>query len=202
MNPDVTVRGRGVMEKCTYCVQRIERAAHPRRGSTGRQSRTASVTACQQACPTNAIAFGTSTTRQPQVAAARTTAPLRHAPRAEHPAAHRVPDARSRTPTRSSADATPDRPAAARRRARAAPALDGQHDDATLDRSLLAPRLGAARHGWLVAFAIARAGVLAISESRHPGRRASAPGATTSPSAGPSTSSTSSGGSVSATPGR
>ncbi|HUJ29131.1 MAG TPA: 4Fe-4S dicluster domain-containing protein [Myxococcales bacterium] len=57
-NPDVTVRSRGVMEKCTYCVQRIERA----RISTRLQERNIRDgevrTACQQACPSNAIAFG------------------------------------------------------------------------------------------------------------------------------------------------
>ena len=53
-NPDVTVRGRGVMEKCTYCVQRIERARH-----TTRKGQPLDVqTACQQACPTRAIVFG------------------------------------------------------------------------------------------------------------------------------------------------
>jgi molybdopterin-containing oxidoreductase family iron-sulfur binding subunit len=53
-NPDVTVRGRGVMEKCTYCVQRIERARH-----TTRKGQPLEVqTACQQACPTRAIVFG------------------------------------------------------------------------------------------------------------------------------------------------
>jgi len=57
-NPDVTVRGRGVMEKCTYCVQRISRAQH----TADRESRPISdgevVTACQSACPTRAINFG------------------------------------------------------------------------------------------------------------------------------------------------
>jgi Fe-S-cluster-containing dehydrogenase component len=57
-NPDVTVRGRGVMEKCTYCIQRISRA---RRGAE-KEHRTIRdgevVTACQAACPTRAINFG------------------------------------------------------------------------------------------------------------------------------------------------
>ena len=58
-NPDVTVRSRGVMEKCTYCVQRIERAPRSIRGSPSRRIRDGEVlTACQQACPTGAIVFG------------------------------------------------------------------------------------------------------------------------------------------------
>jgi Fe-S-cluster-containing dehydrogenase component len=58
MNPDVTVRSRGVMEKCTYCTQRIE-AAHVAADKENRALRTDEVvTACQQACPTSAIVFG------------------------------------------------------------------------------------------------------------------------------------------------
>jgi len=57
-NPDVTLRSRGVMEKCTYCTQRIE-AAHAAADKEGRDLREGDiVTACQSACPTEAIVFG------------------------------------------------------------------------------------------------------------------------------------------------
>jgi Fe-S-cluster-containing dehydrogenase component len=67
-NPDVTVRMRGVMEKCTYCVQRIKAKAIDRKNNGHPAVETDSVvTACQQACPTQAIVFGNLNDAQAQV---------------------------------------------------------------------------------------------------------------------------------------
>ena len=57
-NPEVTLRSRGVMEKCTYCTQRISAARRDAEKSGLPPSETQVVTACQSACPAAAISFG------------------------------------------------------------------------------------------------------------------------------------------------
>ncbi len=75
-NPDVTVRARGVMEKCTFCIQRIREGQIAAR-LDGRALGAGEVrTACQQACPTEAIVFGSATDPADPVT------PLRDHPRA------------------------------------------------------------------------------------------------------------------------
>jgi molybdopterin-containing oxidoreductase family iron-sulfur binding subunit len=58
LNPDVTVRGKGVMEKCTFCVQRIREAEHRARAEGREVNADEFTTACAQACPSRAIVFG------------------------------------------------------------------------------------------------------------------------------------------------
>jgi Fe-S-cluster-containing dehydrogenase component/anaerobic selenocysteine-containing dehydrogenase len=68
-NPEVTVRKRGVIEKCTFCVQRINYARSKAKMEGRRIQDTELMTACQQACPTRAIVFGDLNNPESQVLA-------------------------------------------------------------------------------------------------------------------------------------
>jgi len=70
-NPDVTVRSRGVMEKCTYCVQRISRARIAADVERRELRDGDVVTACQAACPSQAIVFGNIADPESRVAKAK-----------------------------------------------------------------------------------------------------------------------------------
>ena len=89
----MTVRSRGVMEKCTYCVQRINHARIAAKIDGGRPvGGDEVVTACQAACPTRAIVFGNMTDPQSSVMQLKDSpAQLRAPDRAEHAAADHVP---------------------------------------------------------------------------------------------------------------
>ena len=77
LNPDVTTRSRGVMEKCTFCVQRVQEGKLEAK-IENRPLKDGDVkTACQQACPTNAIVFGNVNDKTSQITGMRTNNPQR-----------------------------------------------------------------------------------------------------------------------------
>jgi molybdopterin-containing oxidoreductase family iron-sulfur binding subunit len=66
-NPDVTVRSRGIMEKCTFCVQRINEAKSQAKDKKTMIKDGDFKTACQQTCPVDAISFGNINDKDSQV---------------------------------------------------------------------------------------------------------------------------------------
>jgi len=82
LNPDVTVRSRGVMEKCSFCVQRLQDGKlkakkESRPLKSGENNEWDVKTACQQACPTDAIVFGNVNDKHSAITMTRTENPLR-----------------------------------------------------------------------------------------------------------------------------
>jgi molybdopterin-containing oxidoreductase family iron-sulfur binding subunit len=77
LNPDVTVRSRGVMEKCTFCIQRIQEAKLKAKVERREYQDGDMQTACQQACPTRAIEFSNVNDKDSQVTKIRTQSPGR-----------------------------------------------------------------------------------------------------------------------------
>ena len=113
-NPDVTVRSRGVMEKCTYCVQRISQARIAAK-LDDRQIRDGEIlTACQAACPTNAIVFGNINDPESQVSRQKSSprnytllAELTNRPRTSYLALVRNPNTELEAPQAVATDGEP-----------------------------------------------------------------------------------------------
>lgn len=77
LNPDVTVRSRGVMEKCTFCVQRLQSAKLDAKAENRPLRDGEARTACQMACPTEAIIFGNVHDTESQISKEREVHPQR-----------------------------------------------------------------------------------------------------------------------------
>ena len=69
LNPDVTVRSRGVIETCSFCVQRIQEGKLTAKKENRPLRDGEVVSACQTACPTHAITFGDRNNKESEVAA-------------------------------------------------------------------------------------------------------------------------------------
>ena len=72
LNPDVTVRSRGVIEKCSFCVQRLQEAKLTAKKDSRPMVDADIKTACQQACPANAIVFGNVNDKESAIRKVRT----------------------------------------------------------------------------------------------------------------------------------
>ncbi len=77
LNPDVTVRSRGVMEKCTFCIQRLQLAKLDAKKENRILKDGDAKTACQMACPTTAIVFGNAHDKESMVTKVRNDNPQR-----------------------------------------------------------------------------------------------------------------------------
>jgi len=77
LNPDVTVRSRGVIEKCTFCVQRLQAGKLLAKKENRVLVDDDAKTACQQACPANAIEFGNVNNKQSVISQLRRSNPYR-----------------------------------------------------------------------------------------------------------------------------
>ncbi|MFZ6025989.1 MAG: TAT-variant-translocated molybdopterin oxidoreductase [Bacteroidota bacterium] len=77
LNPDVTVRSRGVIEKCSFCVQRLQESKLKAKKDSRPLVDSDIKVACQQACPTNAITFGNANDKHSAITMVRTENPNR-----------------------------------------------------------------------------------------------------------------------------
>ncbi|MEN9598275.1 MAG: hypothetical protein RL596_586, partial [Bacteroidota bacterium] len=77
LNPDVTVRSRGVIEKCSFCVQRLQEGKLKAKKDSRPLSDSDVKVACQQACPTHAITFGNANSKESAITMVRKDSPNR-----------------------------------------------------------------------------------------------------------------------------
>ena len=77
LNPDVTVRSRGVIEKCSFCVQRLQEAKLTAKKDSRPLEDGDLKVACQQACPTHAITFGNANNKESAITKVRVDNPNR-----------------------------------------------------------------------------------------------------------------------------